>query len=157
MRLHLLLLLIWFGGSSKFLSGQIPSPVLEWTFNQCNYAESKGRIEAKPVGVKLVRDRFGNKESALYLEGSAHSYLNLGTSHLLKPSSGSISLWVNMERKVFAGRGYESNVILLTKNAPVDDFCDAYTFIYDFRTERIGIFTSNRTSRCKFNRGLENE
>ncbi|MBP9933068.1 MAG: histidine kinase [Chitinophagaceae bacterium] len=121
---------------------QIPLPIAEWTFNDGTFRESKNRIIAKPVGVKLVRDRFGNKESALYLEGSAHSYLNLGTSHLLKPSSGSISLWVNMERKVFAGRGYESNVILLTKNAPVDDFCDAYTFLYDFRTERIGIFTS---------------
>jgi len=128
------------------VQAQIPSPIAEWTFNDGTFRESKNQLVVKPVGVKLVRDRFGNKESALYLEGSAHSYLNLGTSMILKPLTGSISLWVNLERKVYAGRVYESNVILLTKNAPVDDFCDAYTFLYDFKTERIGIFTSKDSS-----------
>ncbi|MBL7755493.1 MAG: histidine kinase [Chitinophagaceae bacterium] len=147
MRLYLLLLLIWFGGSSKLISGQIPSPVLEWTFNQGNYAESKGRIVAKPVGVKLVRDRFGNKKSSLYMEGSAYSYLNLGNSPLLKQPEMSISLWANVDREVYAGWGYESNVILTTRNSPVDDYCDAYTFIYDFSTNRIGFYASKDSTQ----------
>lgn len=122
--------------------GQLPTAVAEWTFNEGNYFESKGRVVAKPVGVKLVRDRFGNKQSSLYLEGSAHSYFNLGNSPILKQPAMSISLWANLEREVYAGWGYESNVLLTTRNAPVDDYCDAYTFIYDFNTNRIGFYAS---------------
>jgi hypothetical protein len=124
----------------------IPEPDITFDFNDHSYNEKHGRIHTKPVGVSLVSDRFGNKKSALYLHGHTYSYLNLGTSNLLKPKKATISLWVKLERKVEAGQGYEGNPIIETKNSHNPNFYDAYTLFYDFKSNRFMIFSSKEDS-----------
>ena len=92
------------------LYGQSPIPIVEFNFNDQHFNEKEGKIVIKPIGAKLVKDRFDNPRSALFLEGTPFSYLNLGNSPLLKNNPISISLWVIIERKVYAGRGYEGNL-----------------------------------------------
>ncbi|MBK6983940.1 MAG: histidine kinase [Bacteroidetes bacterium] len=116
--------------------------ILTFDFNNHKIKENDDKISTKPVGVSLVEDRFGNEQSAVYLHGQSNSYLNLGTSKLLKPKNGTISLWVKLERKVYAGKGYESNPIIITKNSKADDFSDAYVLFYDFKSDRLMVFSS---------------
>ncbi len=115
---------------------------LSFDFDDHRIEEKHHRVSPKPVGVSLTNDRFGNEQSAVYVHGHLYSYLNLGTSPLLKPRKGTISLWVNHERKVFAGKGYESNPIMITKNSTGDDFNDSYVLFYDFKSERFMAFAS---------------
>lgn len=115
---------------------------LTFDFDEHEIREKNHKVSPKPVGVSLTNDRFGNGQSAVYIHGHLYSYLNLGTSPLLKPGKGTISLWVNHERKVFAGKGYESNPIIITKNSPCDDFNDSYVLFYDFKSERFMAFAS---------------
>jgi hypothetical protein len=110
--------------------------VLSFNFNEHQIKEVDNKITIKPTGVSLVDDRFGNKQSALYLHGHSFSYLNLGTTPLLKPKTGTISLWVNLDRRVYAGKGYDCNPIILTKNGPGNDFFCAYSMIYDCNSRR---------------------
>lgn len=116
--------------------------VLVFDFNEHLIKEKDNKVKVKLSDISLVKDRFGNEESAVYLHGERSSYLNLGTSKLLKPRQGTISLWVNLERKVYAGRGYESNPILITKNSKASDFSDAYVLFYDFKSDRLMVFSS---------------
>ncbi len=110
--------------------------VLNFKFNNHEIKEDNEKIKIKPIGISLADDRFGNKESAVFLHGHAASYLNLGTSTLLKPTVGTISMWVNLDRKVYTGKGYFSNPIIETKNGPGDDFIIAYLIAYDTYTKR---------------------
>jgi hypothetical protein len=109
---------------------------LSFNFNDHQIKEANNKLPVKPVGISLTEDRFGNKQSALYLHGHAASYLNLGTSNLLKPKSGAISLWVNLDRRVYTGKGYDSNPIITSKNGPGDDFIIAYCMDYDCNSKR---------------------
>ncbi len=86
----------------------------------------------------LAEDRFGNAKSALYLQGTAESYLNLGTSPLFKIDKITISLWVNLARRVYAGRGYECNPVFCMKNSARSDFYNAYSIAYDAYCDRLG-------------------
>jgi uncharacterized membrane-anchored protein YhcB (DUF1043 family) len=125
------------------LFSQVDSTItLTFDFNDHQIIEKDHLVIPKPVGVSLTNDRFGNAQSAVYIHGHLNSYLNLGTSPLLKPKKGTVSLWVNHERKVFAGKGYESNPILITKNSTLDDFNDSYSLFYDFKSERFMVFSS---------------
>ena len=110
--------------------------VLNFNFNQHQLKEDDNKITIKPVGVSLVDDRFGNKQSALYLHGHQFSYLNLGSGNLLKPKQGSVSLWINLDRRVYTGKGYDHNPIIITKNGPGNDFYSAYNMIYDSYSRR---------------------
>ena len=110
--------------------------ILSFDFNSQRIEESNNKVVIKPVGVSLSKDRFGNENSACYLHGSAHSYLNQGTNSILKPKIGSISIWVNLERIVYIGRGYRSNPIIATKNGFGEDFNIAYCIIYDAYSKR---------------------
>ena len=110
--------------------------VLNFNFNGHQIKEADNKLIIKPVGVSLTDDRFGNKESAIYLHGDAMSYLNLGTSSLLKPKKGTISLWVNLDRRVYTGKGYEDNPIIETKNDTGYDFNCAYVMTYDCYSKR---------------------
>ena len=111
---------------------------LTFNFNDHQIKEANDKLPIKPVGISLTEDRFGNKQSAIYLHGHSASYLNLGTSSLLKPKSGTISLWVNLDRRVYTGKGYDSNPIIITKNGPGDDFINAYAIGYDCYAKRYG-------------------
>jgi len=120
---------------------------LTFDFNDHLVKEKDNKVIPKPVGISLVTDRFGNKESALYLHGHEYSYVNLSTSPVLKPANGTVSIWVNLERKVFAGCGYESNPILITRNSKSEDFNDAYCLFYDFKSDRFMVFSSKDSTK----------
>ncbi len=128
---------------SSVLYAQVDSTTtLSFDFDDHQIVEKHHRVFPKPVGVSLTNDRFGNEQSAVYIHGHLYSYLNLGTSPLLKPRCGTVSIWVNHGREVLAGRGYESNPILVTKNSPNNDFYDAYDLFYDHTSERFMVFSS---------------
>ncbi len=109
---------------------------LTFDFNEHQLNEVGNKVTIKPVGVYLTTDRFGNEESAVYLQGAAESYLNLGTSPLLKSTKTTISLWVNLDRRVYMGKGYDFNPIYIVKNRPQDDFYVAYAIAYDGYSNR---------------------
>lgn len=114
-------------------------PKLSFDFNDHRFKEANNKVIIKPVGVTFTEDRFGNKESAVYVHGTANSYINLGTSDMLKPKNGSISLWVNIQSLVLAGKGYNGNPFLLARNNPDEDFNVAYGFGYSMGARRIGV------------------
>ena len=124
--------------------------VLTFDFNSHQIKEVNNKLPIKPVGISLTEDRFGNKQSAIYLNGHAGSYLNLGTSDLLKPKSGSISLWVNLDQRVYAGKGYDSNPIIETKNGPGDDFIIAYCIMYETYNKRFVSCSSKDSTKEVF-------
>lgn len=128
---------------SLYIFPQLESTTkVTFDFDNHEIIEKDHLVIPKPVGVSLTNDRFGNERSAVYIHGHLYSYLNLGTSSILKPKKGTISLWVNHEREVLAGKGYEGNPILVTKNSPSDDFYDAYNMFYDCKSDRFMAFCS---------------
>jgi hypothetical protein len=128
-----------FAFSTLYCASQTDSNlVLTFDFNDHTFNEKKGLLKAKPLGVNLVEDRFGNDASAVFLSGHIQSYLSLGTSDLLKPTKTTISIWVNLSRRNFAGKGYDSNPIFIVKNGPQDDFYVAYAIGYDCYSKRFG-------------------
>lgn len=140
-----------------YLYSQIDTnTVLIFDFNEQLIKENTERIKITPSDVSLVEDRFGNEKSAIYLHGNHTSYLNLGISPLLKPKKGTISLWVNLERKVYAGKGYESNPIIITKNSKALDFSDAYVLFYDFKSDRLMVFSSKDSTEQAGVNSLDN-
>jgi hypothetical protein len=111
--------------------------VARYYFNNGNAANDAGPSPAKAVGVAFGEDRFGNSQSACCLFGNDKSYLNLGTGSILKPSAGSISIWIKMIREVYSGHGYRANPIVLTKNNHQDYFFEAYGIAYDTKSKKI--------------------
>ncbi len=112
-------------------SQEKPEPTARFSFNnQKNYDEQSQR-EAKLVGTNFTYDRFNNENSAVFLHGSPFSYINLGNYPAIKPVIGSVSLWVNMQGEVWAGKGYTVNPLILTKNSNRDDFFEAYCLNYN--------------------------
>lgn len=117
-------------------------PVAKYSFNDGTPRDEVGNNNAKAVGASLVNDRFENPRSAYYFHGTYGSYLNLGTSSVLKPSAGTISLWMNMEFKVLSGKGGEFNPIILTKSHKGDDFFEGYAIGYNLIAKRISAATT---------------
>jgi hypothetical protein len=111
---------------------------LRFDFNDHNYREAGDQLTIKPVGVTLTKDRFGNKNSAVYVHGNASSYLNLGTSNLLKPRIGTIALWVNLQNIMLTGKGYGGNPFFIIRNAPVEDFDIGCGIGYNWSARRMG-------------------
>jgi hypothetical protein len=126
----------------QLLFAQEDGLVASYTFNSGNTQNDAGGVPAKGVGVTFGDDRFGNSRSACFLNGSLRSYLNLGTGPELKPAEGTVSLWVKMMAEVYSGQGYWCNPVVLTKNAPGDDFFEAYAIGYDLKSKRIGASAS---------------
>ncbi len=112
-------------------------PVVYFTFNDGNASDEFGGASAKAVGISYGDDRFGNHQSACFLNGTANSYLNLGTDPKLKPREGTISFWTKMIGEVYSGDGYLCNPFILTKNSEGDDFFEAYSVCYDLNNKRI--------------------
>jgi hypothetical protein len=116
--------------------------VLTFNFNNHTFNEEYNLVKTTARGLSLTEDRFGNRQSAIFLHGHLNSYLNLGTSPLLKAPQTTISIWVNLIRAVYAGKGYEGNPIFLVKNSPSDDFYMAYGIHYDFKNRQFSTGTS---------------
>ena len=117
---------------SRFSLAQIDTTInLTFDFNEGIIKEKDNKVILKPIGISLVKDRFGNENSAIQTHGHNSSYLNLGTSNLLKPKKGTISLWVNLEIRTYFGKGADFNPFLCTKNAQGFDFVYSYFFGYE--------------------------
>lgn len=125
-----------------------PGPVAKYSFNDGTARNECGINPAKTVDIVFVEDRFGNPRSACHLHGAPGSYINLGTDSVLKPFEGSISIWVNIDIAAEGGKGYHFNPIILTKNTYLntenknDDFFEAYTLGYDFKSHKIAAATT---------------
>jgi hypothetical protein len=101
-----------------------------FTFNE---GEAINEVTGKTVrspSVLFLEDRFGNPKSACYLHGSHGSFINLGVDSSLKPSKGTIAVWIKIEIVMYGGKGIEVNPIITTKNQNGDDFCEAYSIAY---------------------------
>jgi two-component sensor histidine kinase len=90
----------------------------------------------------FIEDRFGNENCARYLQGAQGSYINLGTSDILKPKKGSVSLWINIEHPMLHGMGIESNPILFTRSHEEEDHNEAYYIGYDFESKDLNVNTT---------------
>ena len=127
------LLVIYFAILAHNINAQPgKGPVASYSFNKGNANDEVGDNNAKAYGLKLTSDRFGNEGAAYFFHGNKDSYLNLGTSAVLKPKEGSISVWVKVDQPVYRGRGVLSNPIILTRAHPNNDFCEAYGIFYNF-------------------------
>ncbi len=115
--------------------------VARYTFDNADTRNEIGE-PAKAIGVSYCEDRFGHSRSACTLHGNSHSYLNLGTDKALKPSSGSISLWVKVTAVIQAGSGAQWNPIIMTKNGPGDDFFESYAIVLDIQTRKLAVTNS---------------
>jgi hypothetical protein len=125
------------------LAQQTDADAFIFDFNEQAFKEKDNKLQIKPVGITLTEDRFGNKASAIYLHGNPFSYLNLGSSPLLKPQVGTISIWVNLEAPVYAGKGGAYNPIIGTKNKqPNDYFNVAYAIGYGLQFKHLVVSVS---------------
>jgi hypothetical protein len=112
---------------------------LAFDFNEHQIKEKDDKVLPKGPGVTLVDDRFGNEKSAIYLRGDAACYLNLGTSKLLKSPNMSISLWVNLYRRNYSGKGADFNPLIQLKNGPGEDFINAFVLFYNPLLNYVGL------------------
>lgn len=108
-----------------------------FSFNNHSFSDEVNGSAARLSGCAFVEDRFGNKNSAVFLSGNRSSYVNLGTSKALKPDSGTVSIWVNIEAPAWSGQGHRINPILLTKSVTDNNFYEAYAIYYMLSSGRI--------------------
>lgn len=127
--------------------------VARYTFNNGEAVNELSGKKAKAVGVVYTNDRFGNQASACFFQGSPESYLNLGSGSELKNQKASISLWVFIEDIAYAGKGYDYNPFILTKNGFLneqgrnDDFYEAYSIGYNYDSKKVSVATSQSNLR----------
>src|ERR1044071_5507723 len=79
-------------------------PIAKFTFNNGKDYDEVNNKKAKLVDVNYTTDRFGNTNGAVFFSGQEFSYVNLGTHRELKPKTGSISLWISIDGKIWTGR-----------------------------------------------------
>lgn len=131
---------------SKGFAQKQTHPIARFSFNYEKRADEINKRDAKLTGVKYTQDRFGNNNCAVFLSGSESSYINLGNYKELKPKVGSISLWLQIEHKMWAGKGTENNPIIVTKARKSDDFYEAYGIYYMLETGRcVAVTTKDST------------
>lgn len=107
-------------------------------FNDGNIADAVHHKNAELSSALFAKDRFGNKKHAIYLQGTQASYVILGREDYLKPETGSISLWLKIENKIFNGQGVMSNPVIFTKSNPTDDFFEGYLIHIDIVANKLG-------------------
>lgn len=134
--LYFLLIFLLFFLDKKMFAQSSKNPVAKFSFNNRIGIDEISKKEPKFIGINFCADRFGNANNAVYVFGNEFSYINLGNYPALKPKTGSISLWVNIEREVHSGRGYTGNPILLTKSRKEDDFFEAYGIYYELTNKK---------------------
>ncbi len=116
--------------------------VARFNFNNGVVSDESKTFKIKAYTVSFVKDRFGNENSACYLQGARGSYINLGNSNILKPIKGSISLWIFLDHPMLHGKGIESNPILFTRSHEEEDHNEAYYIGYDFESKNLNINTT---------------
>ncbi len=120
-------------------TGVIGQGELYFSFNQHSYKPEKGSSDFTFSNVSLTEDRFGNKASALFINGHETSQFSLGKSGFAKPQKGTISLWVSLVRMVYTGKGYSFNAILNTRNSDKVDYCSAISLFYEPKNGKLAI------------------
>lgn len=88
--------------------------VAKYSFNG-NANDEVGTNNGTVYGATLTTDRFGNTNKAYQFDGVSH-YIDLGNSSTIKPTVGSISLWVKMTSISNTGSS-PFNPILFTKSS----------------------------------------
>lgn len=140
-----------------FFVAQIDSTVtLTFDFNEHMIKEKHNKVIPRAEGVTLTADRFGNEKSAVYLHGNVSCYLNLSSSKLVKPKIGSVSLWVNLDRRVYSGKGFDNNPIIYTKNNQELDFNVAYEIAYDCYGKKIMVYCARDSLKEAIAAGEDN-
>jgi len=141
-KLTLLLCLLSFS-----LFAQIDNGVVaKYYFNSGNANDEVGTNNGTVSGATLTTDRFGNPNSAYNFNGS-NQYISLGTSTTLKPSTGSISLWMNMDGISTVGSGYNYNPIIVAKNtSTTDGYFEGYCFMVRTTDSKSFAITTNATN-----------
>ncbi len=125
---------------STIVAAQNPDGlVARFYFNEGIAQNDLTSLPVKASGIAFGTDRFGNSSSTCYLNGNINSYLNLGTGDILKPVTGSISLWIKIGIPIHAGRGYKVNPIIVTKCCVGDDFYEAYSISYILDSKKLGV------------------
>lgn len=122
-------------------------PTAKFSFNNGSDYDEVNNKKAKLNNVTYIMDRFGNDNHAVYFSGNMSSYINLGSYKELKPTVGTISLWVNIEYKAWSGKGPLYNPIILTKNARLDDFYEAYAMYYLLETNNLVAVSSQDSTK----------
>lgn len=131
----LVILVTWLA----FISGAAAQPsgaVAVYSFNDRRPSDEVSGDTASLVGTRWAADRFGNRDHAVYVRGDMFSYISLGTHPRLRPREGTISLWVNLDNAVHAGRGFYSNPIVFTKNGNGNDFFEGYSIALALESEK---------------------
>lgn len=123
------------------------APVARFSFNEYSDEDDIAHLKAKLVGVHFTDDRFGNEGNAVFMSGNKFSYVNLGNDPRLKQKNGSISLWVNMEYKIWSGAGVECNPFIITKYTNLSDFFESYAIYYMLRTKKLVAFSVQDSTR----------
>lgn len=111
--------------------------VARYTFNAGNTKDEQGHNPAKAYNTSLEEDRFDNSNKACYFHGGPESYLDLGTSNLLKPQKGTISLWINSHGIMGLGIGVETNPFIATRSHGGEDCNQAYYIGFDLNTRKV--------------------
>lgn len=92
-----------------------------------NAADIVGTNNGIVTGATLTADRFGLPANAYEFDGLGNTYINLGTSSVLKPvSKGGVSVWVRPDNFSHYGSGYLANPIIITKNQPGNNCYEGY-------------------------------
>lgn len=115
----------------------LPQPVARYMFNEKKVNDEISNAQVYLHSAVFTRDRFNNEASAIFLAGNQYSYINLGNSPNLKFQTGSISLWVNIETRIYAGRGHTINPVIVAKNQQKENFYEAYCIYYSPQTDRL--------------------
>ncbi len=139
---------IFFFFSFLISFSQVDSTItLTFDFNEHQIKEKNNKVIVKHVGTTLTDDRFGNENSAISTHGHSTSYLNLGSSELFKVNTISISFWVNIDRRVYAGKGYDSNPLLTLNNSEGDDFTNAFAIAYECYNNRFAVNSTKDSTK----------
>lgn len=123
------------------------APVARFSFNNYSSIDDITYLKAKLMGVNFTADRFGNEGNAVYLSGNKYSYINLGNDSRLKSKNGSISMWVNMEYKMWSGSGVECNPFIITKYTNFDDFFESYAIYFMLKTKKLIAFSTKDSTQ----------
>lgn len=125
-------------------------PVARYTFNGNIGKDEMIRHHAKQYNVLPTEDRFGNANFACHLLGNFDSYLNLGTSDVLKPRQGSVSLWARVDLQASQGSGVNAVPFIYTRSHAGEDFNEAYGIGYNYDFKNIGISSASSEAEQVF-------
>lgn len=113
--LSMLLVAMYVTAYSQTTNGLVASYLFE--NGSLNDGIGVNHATVSATGVMNTEDRFGNANSAKLFDGDVNSHITLGMASVLKPSVGTVSLWVNINGISSEGFGKVWNPIFLTQNA----------------------------------------